>query len=92
MFDLQIKLIILYGSEIWDIDKWLFLERFQANLCKFVFGVGSQAKNVEVLGYYCRFGMHVDIFTRFWKYRFKLLSMSRNIYPRRCYDMFVKLF
>ena len=91
IFDVQLKPILLYGSEIWGVHKWESVERFHFQYCKYVLGVSYKCSNVAVLADCGRNYIHVDILQRVIKYWFKLLELQENRYPKQCYKMLCKL-
>lgn len=40
IFDTKIKLILLYGSEVWGFKEYEEIEKVQVNFCKTILGVG----------------------------------------------------
>ena len=87
IFDVKIKPILLYGSEIWGLKRYEDIEKVQIKMCKMVLGVGRDVKNNVALGECGRFPVFIDAYVRVVKYWCRLLTMSDDRYPRQCYKM-----
>ena len=87
MFDVKIKPILLYGSEIWGFQKYEAIEKIQIKLCKMVLGVGRDVKNSIALGECGRLPIVIDTQIRLIKYWCRLVNMPSDRYPKQCYNM-----
>lgn len=87
IFDMKVKPILLYGSEIWGFQRNDDLERVHVKVCKMVLGVGRDVKNHIALGECGRFPVYVEVYTRIVKYWCRLLHMHDSRYPKQCYQM-----
>ena len=87
LFDVKVTPILMYGSEILNIDNFLELERAQYYACKRFMCAKRNASNCAVLGDCGRFPMYIESTRRAIKYWLKILKMSQTRFVRRCYDM-----
>ena len=87
IFDSKVKPILLYGSEIWGLQRYDAIEQVHIKVCKLVLGVGRDVKNNVALGECGRFPIYIDCYVRVIKFWLRLLSMPDNRYPKQCYNM-----
>ena len=87
IFDTKICPVLLYGAEIWGIEKQLAIERIQYYACKRNMCVQSNSCNDAVLGDCGRYPMYIQAMKRSISYWSKILKMRENKYARKCYNM-----
>ena len=85
IFDIKIKPMVLYGSQIWGLGYHEPIEKVQIQFCKAYLGVGKTTPNDLALIECGRHSLTVDYNTSAVKYWTKLLHMSDLRYPRKCY-------
>lgn len=85
IFDCKVKPILLYGAEIWGTKCHDVIDNVQVKFCKAFLGVGKTTPNCLALSEVGRYPLSVDYKCRAVKYWCKLLSLSADRYPRKCY-------
>ena len=85
IFDIKVKPILLYGSEIWGTQYFDTLENVQIKFFKMFLGVGRTTENCFILREIGRYPLWVDTRYRAVKYWCKLLQLPMSRYPRKCY-------
>ena len=68
IFDSKIKPIILYGSEIWGVKRYEYVENVHIKFCKIVLNVGKTTWYFSVIAECGRYPMYVDYHLRAIKY------------------------
>ena len=86
IFDLKIKPLLLYGSQIWGCGYYEIIEKVQIQFCKSYLGLGKTTPNDLVLVECGRHSLSVDYNLSVIKYWTKLLHMSHERYPLKCYQ------
>ena len=81
MFDAQIQPIVLYGSEIWGLQRVDVIEEVHTLACKRFLNVPLKTPNKCVYGDLGRYPLFVNSCIRAVKYWFKLLHMNENRLP-----------
>ena len=87
IFDTKICSILLYGAEIWGVEKQLSIERVQYYARKRYMCVQLNSINDAVLGDCGRYPMYIEGVKRSISYWLKILKMRENKYARKCYNM-----
>ena len=87
IFDIKIKPIILYGSEMWGVRKYNEIEHVHIHFCKVVLNVGKTTWNFATYGECGRHPMYVDYHCRAIKYWCKLLTSHDDRYIKKCYKL-----
>ena len=87
IFDTKICPILLYGSELWGIEKQVAIERVQTYACKRYMCVNLKTSNDAVLGDCGRYPMYIESTKRCLSYWLKILKMQDHRYVRKCYNM-----
>lgn len=85
IFDVKIKPILLYGSEVWGVKKYECLENLQIRYFKMFLGVGKTTENCFILREVGRYPLWVVTKCNALKYWCKLLTLSNERYPKHCY-------
>ena len=85
IFDIKIKPLLLYGSEIWGTKVYEKIENAQIKYFKSFLGIGKTTENCFILREVGRYPMWVDTKYRAIKYWCKLLRLSEDRYPKKCY-------
>ena len=80
-------MIILYGSEIWGVEKYDYVENVHIKFCKIVLNVGKTTWNFAAIAECGRYPMYVEYHCRAIKYWCKLISCDRNRYIYKCYSL-----
>ena len=83
IFDVKIKPMLLYGSEIWGHQVIEDIERVQIMYFKAFLGIGKTTPNCMVLSEVNRHHLYVDYFLRAVKYWCKLISTSGDRYIKK---------
>ena len=86
VFDIKIKPIVLYGSQVWGIGYYECIEKVQIQFCKAYLGVGKSTPNDLALLECGRSSLCVDYNMSVIKYWTKLVHMSLDRYPKKCYE------
>ena len=87
VFDSKVTSVLLYGSELWGLEKCTYLESVQIYACKRFLKVPQRACNDAILGDTGRLPMYIFAAKRCMKYWLRLLKTPRNRYIRLCYEM-----
>ena len=85
IFDVKIKPMLLYGSQIWGCGYYECIENVHIQFCKAYLGVGKTTPNALVLVECGRHELSVEYNVSVIKYWTKLLHMSNERYPKKCY-------
>ena len=85
IFDIKIKPMVLYGSQIWGSGYHECIENVQIQFCKAYLGVGKTTPNDLVLVECGRHALSVEYNISVFKYWIKLLQMSEERYPKKWY-------
>ena len=91
MFDAQIQPIVLYGSEIWGLQRVDVIEKVHTLACKRFLNVPLKTPNKCVYGDLGRYPLFVNSCIRAVKYWFKLLHMNENRLPKEAYHMQINM-
>ena len=91
IFDMKIKPMILYGSEIWDVKFIDQIENIQIKYFKAFLGVGKSTVNAIILPEVNRYHLFVDYYYRAVKYWCRLMEADGNRYTRKSYNQMYKL-
>ena len=79
--------MLLYGAEIWGVEKQIAIERVHYYACKRYMCVQTNSCNDAVLGDCGRFPLYIKGVKRSISYWLKLLKMRETKYARQCYNM-----
>ena len=90
IFDIKIKPMLLYGSQIWGCGYQESIERVHIKFCKAYLGVGKTTPNDLVLLECGRRSLSIDYNISVIKYWTKLIHMSEDRYPRKCYEQMIR--
>lgn len=93
MFDSQIQPVVLYGSELWGLDKKVIRHCESLHLfgLKRFLGVDRKTPNDLVYGETNRFPIYINSAVRCVRYWLKLLKMNSDRLPRKSYEMLYDL-
>ena len=91
MFDVQIQPIVLYGSEVWGLQRIDVIEKVHTFACKRFLNVPLKTPNKMVYGDLGRYPLFVNSCIRAVKYWFKLLQMKENRLPKQAYHMQINM-
>ena len=83
----KISPVLLYGAEIWGVEKQIVIERVHYYACKRYMCVQTNSCNDAVLGDCGRFPLYIEGVKRSISYWLKLLKMRETKYARQCYNM-----
>lgn len=86
IFDTKIKPLTLYGSEIWGCGYFECIENVQIQFCKAYLGVGKTTPNDLAMLECGRYSLSIDYNLAAIKYWTKLVHMSIDRYPKKCYE------
>jgi hypothetical protein len=87
IFDVKIKPILTYSSEIWGLNRLDHLEKIHLLACKTFLGVPLQTPNKMVYGDLGRYPLFINTYVTTIKYWFKILKMARDRLPLQVYNM-----
>ena len=87
MFDAPIQPIVLYGSEIWGLQRGDVIEKVHTFACKRFLNVPLKTPNKCVLRTPC---LSIRVY-ELLKYWFKLLHMNENRLPKQAYHMQINM-
>jgi len=87
LFDTKIAPILLYGAELWGIEKYPDLERVQYYACKRFMCAKQKAPNFAVIGDCSRYPMYIESYKRGIKYWLKITRLPDTRYVKKCYNM-----
>ena len=91
IFDSKVKPLILYGSEIWGVKRYDYVENVHVKFCKLVLNVGKTTMNFAALSECGRHQMYVCYHYRAIKYWCKLIESQPNRYINKCYTPLYQL-
>ena len=87
LFDVQIVLILLYGSELWGYFDCPKVKKVRMYACKRILGISSQSPNHMVYGKLGRHSLSVLASTRCVKYWLRLNKLPSSRYVKMTYNM-----
>ena len=87
LFDSQIKLILLYGSEIWGMQMDLQIEKADLFALKRLLNVSPKTPNDMVYGETGRTPLHLDAKVSSIRFWLRLMRMEAERLPRKAYNM-----
>jgi len=87
IFDAQLQPILLYGSEVWGVDKCEMIEHVHLFALKKFLNVPMLTPNVIAYGETGRYPLSVNAILRSIKYWLRLLRMEEHRYPQKVYKM-----
>lgn len=85
LFDMKIKPMLLYGSEIWGTEILTEVEKSQITYFKAFLGVGRSTQNAYVLSEVNRFHLFVDYILRAVRYWCKLIFTDHSRLIKKAY-------
>ena len=85
IFDMKIKPLLMYGSEIWGTKQYDTVENVQTRFFKAFLGIGKTTENRFILSEVGRHSVCIDTKCRAVKYWCKLLYLDYSRFPRKCY-------
>jgi hypothetical protein len=91
MFDSQINPIILYGAEIWGLQKHNNLEKAQLSAVKKLLNVSSKTPNDLVYGETGRRPMFIEACVATLRYWLRLTRMENDRLPKKAYNMLMSM-
>ena len=89
IFDVKISPILLYGSEIWGLNKYDSIEKVHLYACKKYLGVKYNTSNSMVYGECGRLPLYIYSTVKVIKYWLRLLTMPCHRFPKKCYNMMI---
>ena len=87
LFDTQVLATLMYGSEIWGLQKCHKIERTHTFVCKKFMGLDTRTPNHMVYGDLGRFPTTINSSVRAIKYWLKLCKMGWERLPKQAYLM-----
>ena len=88
LFDSQVQPIVLYGAEIWGLEKAaVSCERVHLFVLKKFLGVSLKTPNDLIYGETNRFPIYLNSAIKCFRYWIKLLHMDLNRLPKKAYNM-----
>ena len=91
LIDAKIVPILLYGSEIWGLQRHECIERVHTYACKRFLSVPQFTCNVPVMGDCRRFPLHIYACKRAVRYWIRIINMPNHRYVYKCYIMLKSL-
>ena len=92
LFDAQVQPILLYGAEIWGLEKGKDIEKVHLIAMKKLLFVPVQTPNDIIYGELGRYPLYINAYLACIKYWLRiLLSMDANRIPVHCYKMLYAL-
>ena len=92
LFDAKIAPVVLYGSELWGLDKCASAcDSLHMFALKKFLGVESRTPNDLIYGETNRYPLSILAAIRCIKYWLKLITMEHDRWPRKAYDMLFAL-
>ena len=91
MFDVQIKPMLLYGSEIWGLKEYKSVEKVHSFALKKLLNVSPRTPSDMVYWETGRFPLYVLSYTSCTEYRLRLTTMDTARLPRKTYDMLLSV-
>lgn len=85
IFDVKLKPILMYGAEIWGVERHDIIEQSQIRYCKMVLNVGKTTTNCTVLKDCGRYHLFVDYHYKAIKFWTRLLSLDNSRYAKKTY-------
>jgi hypothetical protein len=79
--------VLLYGSEVWGSKPYDVIEAINVKACKQFMMVSSKTTNAAVLGDCGRYPLFISIVMRLISYWLRILQMSSDRYPYKCFQM-----
>ena len=89
IFDMKVCPMLLYGSELWGLETFEYIEKVQYYACKRFINVSLKSCNYGVIGDCGRYPLYVETMKRTLRYWIKLLKMRNDRYVKKCYKMMV---
>ena len=90
MFDAMVVPAMTYGGEVWGFHELPKIERVQTRFCKMVLGLPDIVPNCVPCAEMERNHVKVTIYQKIIKYWLRLIEMSFDRYPRKCYQLQLK--
>ena len=87
VFDMKIKPVLLYGSEVWGLKRLDSIEKVHLLACKQFLGVPIMTPNKMVYGDLGRYPLFINSYVSAIKYWFRVISMSQDRMPNQSYYM-----
>jgi hypothetical protein len=87
LIDATLIPVLLYGSEVWGTKSFDCIEKINRKACKQFMMVSSKTTNVAVLGDCGRYPLYISSVIRLISYWAKIIQMSSDRYPHKCYKM-----
>ena len=87
IFDTKICPLLLYGAEVWRLERYDDLERCQYYACKRFMCTRQYTSNSAVLGDCARYPMYIETFKRAIKFWLKIQKMPNCRIVKKCYKM-----
>ena len=91
MFDVQIKPMLLYDSEIWGLKEFKSVEKVHTFALKKLLNVSPRTPNDMVYGETGRFPLYVLSYTSCIKYWLRLTTMDTARLPGKAYNMLLSV-
>ena len=87
LFDTQVQSTLLYGAEIWGLQRHCKIERAHTFACKRFLGLDSRSPNHMVYGDLGWFPRCINSSTRVIKYWLKLSKMGEDRLPKQTFEL-----
>jgi hypothetical protein len=87
IFDMKVKPILLYASEVWGLKRLDSIEKVHLLACKQFLGVPIMTPNKMVYGDLGRYPLFIDSYINTIKYWFRIISMTHDRMPNQSYHM-----
>ena len=79
--------MLLYGSEIWGIERLSIVEQVHVYACKRYMSLPKKTTNIAVLGDCGRYPMFIEAVKHVIKYWIRILKMREDRYVKKAYNM-----
>ena len=90
MFDAMVVPAMTYGGEVWGFHELPKIERVQTRFCKMVLGLPDIVPNCVPCTEMERNRVKNTIYQKIIKYWLRLMELSSDRYPRKCYQIQLK--
>jgi len=90
LYDAQVQPSLLYGSELWGLEKRDHIEKAHVFACKRFLNATMKTPNAMCSGELGRYPLYINTTIRAVKYWLRLCRMSVDRLPKQAYLMMLK--
>ena len=90
MFDAMVVPAMTYGGEVWGFQECPRIERVQTKFCKMVLGLPDTVPNCVPCAELGRNQLKCKIYQKIINYWLRVVGMSNDRYPQKCYLLQLK--